>query len=192
MIVRHKAVLVAIFGCLAACNDPGTPDAVEAVSKPVVIGGWHMDPFGCNGGATQCNGMHCCPFGQAITSMHRDWNKWECANVSGVTSEAQCTTTSGTITVDGITMHGCPAGKYMKGYHFNNQVATCCPYPASNQPVSRRVDGDNESPFQITDPNLFLAGGQCNSGTLHGCPGSGEVVVGTWMDGSHNLLICEN
>lgn len=195
--MRHTGVLVFSM-ILASCTGARDSETIQTVSSAVYVQSYIFDSPTCySTGITQCNGMHCCPVGYAITGIHRDLNKLECGLLSGAnaTTEAGCfvSGTTSHATFEGHDIQVCPWLYYMKGVHFNNQQFTCCPYPESNQPINPvTLDGNGEGPYQTYDPQLRTSGGGCFGGTMHGCPGNNEVVIGVKMDSSTNWLACES
>src|SRR5678815_2535008 len=173
-------VVPMVVGCIAAVSlgcgtEPVQPEpggeSVSVAHGDLFLGTAFFDPPNCHAAVTQCNGMHCCPFGAAMTGAHYDTNTFRCSSVAGA-MEIGCfvTNSSHTRTLEGITMKGCAVGFYMKGHHVGNNQLTCCPYPSFNAATDWTLDGHGEAPAVASDPLLLDAGATCSGGTMHACP----------------------
>jgi hypothetical protein len=100
--------------------------------------------------------MHCCPPGYAMRGVHAGNNVLRCVSIvpSGVDPEAGCHTVGSPPYSLRADMLACPVGEYVRGLHAGQTKIRCCPYPASNQPSSRKVDGNAGTRIfeGITDP----------------------------------------
>jgi hypothetical protein len=184
-----------VIGAGAEASEPGT-EPVGVISEALTLGIVTFDPPTCTGTPTVCNGMHCCPFGKAMTGAHYASNTFRCQRVVGAT-EVGCflTDQNNTRTAEGVTMKGCPVGTYMKGHHVGNNQLTCCPYPLNNTPSYWTLDGHphlgpSEPPTTITHSALKRWGDICLPGTMHACPfihNSNFVMEGVHLTSNYYL-----
>jgi hypothetical protein len=132
---------------LANCASPegesgGEGEGVEEASAALV-----ETIFDGPGGTTftQCNGMHCCPNGFAMTGANVDKNRFTCRRVmpDDQLVRQSCFVDEGT---QRFGMHACPFGHYMRGLHVGHNDLTCCRdsqrFP--NQPLAERVDDNTQ------------------------------------------------
>lgn len=174
-------------GCGA--NGAGDQEPVSNDELAVSLGGTsHWDPVNCNASRIQCNGMHCCGTGEAMTGAYLDANDFQCRPVTGAT-ESSCGVFTTTRTIEGVTLRACPSGFYMKGLHVGNNTITCCNYPAFNPSRSFQLDGHGEAPTQGTAPRIKSPSpfaGVCSDTSAHVCP-AGSVMEGIHVDGNYFL-----
>jgi len=162
-------------GCTVATGDGTSGESTGTATQDLSLGSPAFDPFTCAQSATQCNGMHCCAFGEAMSGAHFGTNTFQCRAMPGA-DESTCYVDSTTFRrFEGISVKACPPGYYMKGHHEGHNTSTCCAYPSGNASTVVVLDGNGEAPAQATDPFLrspFPFAGSCQSGTMHVCPGS--------------------
>jgi hypothetical protein len=180
-----------VGGCAAAVDlEQLDPEPISSETGEVGLKPASFDPSACTRSATQCNGMHCCPFGEAMTGAHINENTFQCRGIYGAT-ESNCYVDSGTTrVVEGITVKACPVGFYMKGHHANQNRSTCCEYPSWNGSTTVTLDGYGEPPLQATVPYLkdpWPWAGTCKTGSMHVCPGM-SVMEGIHVAG--NFFLC--
>jgi hypothetical protein len=175
----------------AGCGANGESDQelVGNEASAVSLRGPHWDPVNCNASRIQCNGMHCCGTGEAMTGAYLDANDFQCTAVLGAT-ESNCGVFTTTRTIEGVTLRACPSGFYMKGLNVSNNTVTCCNYPAFNTSTSFQLDGHGEPATQGTAPAIkspWPFAGVCTNVSAHVCPNDGV------MEGIHvgdNYFLC--
>jgi dienelactone hydrolase len=121
---------------------------------------------------TQCEGMHCCPAGEAMIGAHTDHNQFLCAPVLRTPGNEVCAVDSGTQRQG---MHACPVGRYMKGLHVGNNQLTCCFDRSRGQPALANETVDRGTQLQ----------------DMHGCFAAGaRARIMTGIHVGNNQLLC--
>jgi hypothetical protein len=180
-------------GCMVGAADNGesaSAEPTDTATQDLSVGAAFFDPFACTQSATQCNGMHCCAFGEAMSGAHFGTNTFQCRAITGADESTCFVDKTTTRRVEGIALKACPPGFYMKGHHAGLNQSTCCAYASTNQSTNVFLDGHGEAPAQATDqwlnsPSPFA--GVCQPGSMHVCPGS-SVMEGVQI--SANFFAC--
>jgi hypothetical protein len=174
-------------GCAADAGNNEEPVGNDTSAVGLLTSHW--DPVNCNGSRIQCNGMHCCGTGEAMTGAYLDDNDFQCRPVVGAT-ESVCGVFTTTRTIEGVTLRACPSGFYMKGLNVGANTVTCCNYPSFNRSTSFQLDGHGEPPSQGTAPRIkspWPFAGVCSDASAHVCPGN-SVMEGIHVGG--NFFLC--
>ena len=123
-------------------------------------------------GVVECFGMHCCPWGSAVVGVRAD-ETFLCAQASEPVQD--CFIDDPTrLSANGTTLHACPRGTYVIGWHKADGLLACC----FDRPRGYTALGTPVPEFTAPAPGAF-----------HQCPGAtgAEYVVGI---GDVDHLLC--
>lgn len=138
-------------------------------------------------GSTGCDvggvWMHCCPPGNAMVGARLDQNVFKCAQLQDASGEivpdfstyreVNAVNLDGTFTT--YSMHACPFGYVMVGYHQDMDVLACQKIPANT--LSNAITGE-----------LVDTGTQ--DGYMHTCESAPYAYAMSGIDPWNNLLVC--
>jgi len=180
-------------GCMveAAGNGESTSaEPTDTATQDLWVGAPHFDPSACTQSAHPCNGMHCCPDGEAMSGAHFGTNTFECRPIRGANDTTCHVDKTTTRVVEGITLKACPPGEYMKGHNVSANWSTCCKYAGANASTNVVLDGHNQAATQASDEFLnspWPFAGVCQPGNMHVCPES-SVMEGVHVNA--NYFVC--